>query len=88
MIEESENRKCAHKINNLLYEMVEKGHSNNAICNGLIFALSIHILNSKFDIKEIIMQLKKLFFEIKTELGRLEDTDDPAMKEPINPQWD
>lgn len=88
MIEESENRRAALEINNLLYDLTEKGHSNNAIANGLIFALCVHILNSKFELKEIILQLKKLFFEIKTELGRLEDSDIPTNKDPINPQWD
>lgn len=88
MKQEKENRACALEFNNLLYDLTEQGHSNNAIANGIIFSLCIHIINSKFRIDEIIMQMRKLYFEIKSELGKIEETDEITKREPINPQWD
>ncbi len=88
MKNEKENRECATHFNNLLYDLTEDGHSNNAIANGIIFSLCIHTLNSKFKIEEIVIQMKKLFFEIKSELGRIDEDDPIINKKPINPQWD
>jgi hypothetical protein len=88
MKEEKENRACALEFNNLLFDLSENGHSDNAIANGIIFSLCVHILNSKFKINEICIQIKKLYYEIKSELGRIDIEDDITKKEPINPQWD
>lgn len=90
MKNDKENRVCALEINNLLYELQAKGHTDNAITNGMLFALSILILNSGFSVNEIIEQLTKLFYNIKSELGRLDDEDYVNMQqtEPINDQWD
>lgn len=87
MKEEKENRACAMQFNNLLYDLQENGHSNNAIANGIIFSLCIHILNSQFKVNEICIQMKKLYYEIKAEIGRI-DEDDEIFKKPINQQWD
>jgi hypothetical protein len=90
MKNEKENRACALQINNLIYELQSNGHSDNAIANGILFALSIHIINSRFSVNEIIEQLTKLFHNIKTELGKLDDNDQVSFehREPINPSWD
>lgn len=90
MKNEKENRACALELNNLIYDLQSKGHSDNAIANGILFALSIHIINARFSVNEIIEQLTKLFHDIKTELGKLEDNDqvDIQQQEPINQQWD
>lgn len=90
MKNETENRACALELNNVIYELQSKGHSDNAIANGILFALSIHIINSRFSVNEIIEQLTKLFHEIKAELGKLDDNDqvDIQQQEPINQQWD
>lgn len=90
MKNETENRACALQLNNVIYELQSKGHSDNAIANGILFALSIHIINSRFSVNEIIEQLTKLFYNIKAELGKLEDNDqvDIQQQEPINQQWD
>jgi hypothetical protein len=90
MKNETENRACALELNNVIYELQSKGHSDNAIANGILFALSIHIINSRFSVNEIIEQLTKLFYNIKAELGKLEDNDqvDIQQQEPINQQWD
>jgi hypothetical protein len=90
MKNETENRACALELNNVIYELQSKGHSDNAIANGILFALSIHIINSRFSVNEIIEQLTKLFYNIKAELGKLDDNDqvDIQQQEPINQQWD
>ena len=90
MKNEKENRLCALELNNVIYELQAKGHSDNAIANGILFALSIHIINSRFSLNEIIEQLTKLFHNIKSELGRLEDDDQINLQQtkPINSQWD
>ena len=90
MKNETENRACALQLNNVIYELQSKGHSDNAIANGILFALCIHIINSRFSVNEIIEQLTKLFHEIKAELGKLDDNDqvDIQQQEPINQQWD
>ena len=90
MKNEKENRACALELNNVIYELQSKGHSDNAIANGVLFALSVHIINSRFSVKEIIEQLTKLYHEIKTELGKLEDDDQINIQQtkPINEQWD
>ena len=88
MKEEAENRACALEFNNLLYDLQEKGHNDNAIANGIIFSLCVHILNSKFKVNEICIQMKKLYYEIKTEVGRLDHEDEIIDKKPINSGWD
>ncbi len=90
MKNETENRACALELNNVIYELQSKGHSDNAIANGILFALSIHIINSRFSLNEIIEQLTKLFYNIRAELGKLEDNDqiDIQQTKPINSQWD
>jgi hypothetical protein len=90
MKNEKENRACALEFNNLLYELQAKGHTDNAIANGVLFALSIHIINSRFSVNEIIQQLTKLYYEIRSELGKLEDDDQINIQQtkPINEQWD
>lgn len=90
MSSEKENKKCALELNNLIYELQEKGYTNNAIANGLLFALSVHILNSRFSLNEIIEQLTKLFRSIKTEVGKIEDLEEVKLSDtsPINPQFD
>ena len=90
MKNETENRACALELNNVIYELQAKGHSDNAITNGILFALSIHIINSRFSLNEIIEQLTKLFHNIKIELGKLEDDDQINLQQtkPINTQWD
>tara|TARA_R100001480_G_scaffold42591_2_gene55361 strand:- start:8652 stop:8924 length:273 start_codon:yes stop_codon:yes gene_type:complete len=90
MKNETENRACALEFNNVIYELQSKGHSDNAIANGILFALSIHIINSRFSLNEIIEQLTKLFHNIKTELGKLDDDDQIDIEEskPVNSQWD
>ena len=90
MKNEKENRACALELNNLIYELQAKGHSDNAIANGVLFALSIHIINSRFSVNEIIEQLTKLYHEIKAELGKIEDDDQINIQQtkPINEQWD
>ena len=67
-----------------------KSTERNAIANGILFALSIHIINSRFSLNEIIEQLTKLFHNIKSELGKLEDDDQINLQQtkPINSQWD
>ena len=90
MKNEKEYRACALQINNLIYELQSKKYSDNAIANGILFALSIHLINSRFSLNEIIEQLTKLFHNIKTELGKLEDNDQINLEQtkPINSQWD
>ena len=90
MKNETENRACALELNNLIYELQSQGHSDNAIANGILFALSIHIINARFSVNEIIEQLTKLFHNIKTELGKLDDDDqiDIEQTKPVNSQWD
>jgi hypothetical protein len=90
MINEKENRDCALEMNSLIFDLQEKGYTNNSIANGVLFALSIHILNSGFSVNEIIEQLSKLFATIKYELGNLEDGEQVTLSstKPINPQWD
>ena len=90
MKNEKENRACALQINNLIYELQSKKYSDNAIANGILFALSIHLINSRFSLNEIIEQLTKLFHNIKAELGKLEDDDQINLEQtkPINSQWD
>jgi len=90
MINEEENRECALEMNSLIFDLQEKGYTNNSIANGILFALSIHILNSGFSVNEIIEQLKKLFATIKYELGNIEDGEQIHISDtkPINPQWD
>ena len=90
MKNEKENRACALELNNVIYELQSKGHSDNAIANGVLFALSIHIINSRFSVNEIIQQLTKLYYEIRSELGKLEDDDQINIQQtkPINEQWD
>ena len=48
MKNEKGNRACALELNSTIYELQSRGHSDNAIANGLLFALSIHIINSRF----------------------------------------
>ena len=55
MKNEKENRACALELNNVIYDLQSKGHSDNAIANGLLFALSIHIINARFSLNEIIL---------------------------------
>lgn len=90
MKNEKENRACALQINNLIYELQEAGHSDNAIANGILFALCIHIFNSRFSLNEIIQQLTKLFHTIKAEIGQIDDSESITVSDstPINPQWD
>ena len=90
MENEAENRKCALKIYNLIYDLSDDGHTNNAITNGMLFALSLHVINSSFSINEIIEQLKKLFGTIKGEIGKIEDGDQVELSDlkPVNSQWD
>tara|TARA_R100000231_G_scaffold2823_1_gene5160 strand:+ start:1333 stop:1605 length:273 start_codon:yes stop_codon:yes gene_type:complete len=90
MKNETENRACALELNNVIYELQSQGHSDNAIANGILFALSIHIINARFSLNEIIEQLTKLFYNIKTELGKLDDDDqiDIEQTKPVNSQWD
>ena len=90
MKNETENRACALELNNVIYELQSKGHSDNAIANGILFALSIHIINARFSVNEIIEQLTKLFHNIKSELGKIEDDNqiDIQQTKPINSQWD
>ena len=90
MKNDKENRVCALEINNLLYELQAKGHTDNAITNGMLFALSILILNSGFSVNEIIEQLTKLFHNIKSELGKLDYDNEIHLQQskPINENWD
>ena len=90
MKNEKANRACALELNEMIYELQSKGHSDNAIANGVLFALSIHIINSKFSLNEIIEQLTKLFHNIKHEVGKIEDGEqiDLQQTKPINSQWD
>ena len=87
---EKENQKCALALNSLIYELQENGHTDNALANGLIFSLSIHMINAKFNISEIVEQLKKLHKNIKSELGQIDDHDivEFTSEKAINPQWD
>ena len=90
MKNEKGNRACALELNNAIYELQSRGHSDNAIANGLLFALSIHIINSRFSVNEIIEQLTKLFHNIKSELGKLDYDNEIHLQQskPINEQWD
>ena len=90
MKNEKDNKACALEMNNLIYELQEKGYTNNSIANGILFALCIHILNSRFSLNEIIEQLTKLFRSIKTEVGKIEDLEEVKLSDtsPINPQFD
>jgi len=90
MKNERENKACALEMNNLIYDLQEKGYTNNSIANGILFALCIHILNSRFSLNEIIEQLTKLFKTIKTEIGKIDDTESITVSDstPINQQWD
>ena len=90
MKNEKENRACALQLNGLIYELQEKGHSDNAIANGILFALCIHIFNSRFSLLEIIEQLTKLHHTIKAEIGKIDESEPITLAEssPINPQWD
>jgi hypothetical protein len=89
-MDEKENKRCALHLNSLIYDLQEKGHTDNAIANGILFALCIHIINSRFSVNEIIEQLIKLHKNIKQELGKLEDDTkvDLQSTSPINPMWD
>lgn len=91
MYKTEDNRKCALRLNNLVFELMEEGLSNNAIANGIIFALCIHVLNSSFKISDIIIQLKKIYLDIKKALNE-EDIDNSQFQivndKPINPDWD
>lgn len=90
MKNETENRACALQINNLVYELQSDGRSDNAIANGILFALCIHLINSRFSLNEIIEQLSNLHKDIKTEIGKLADDDEINLQhtKPINKQWD
>lgn len=90
MKNETENRACALQINNLVYELQSDGRSDNAIANGILFALCIHLINSRFSLNEIIEQLSNLHKDIKTEIGKLADDDEINLQhtKPINSQWD
>lgn len=90
MKNETENRACALQINNLVYELQSDGRSDNAIANGILFALCIHLINSRFSLNEIIEQLSNLHRDIKTEIGKLADDDGINLQhtKPINKQWD
>lgn len=90
MKNERENKACALEMNNLIYDLQEKGYTNNSIANGILFALCIHILNSRFSLNEIIEQLTKLFKTIKTEIGKIDDSETITVSDstPINPHWD
>lgn len=90
MKNETENRACALQINNLVYELQSDGRSDNAIANGILFALCIHLINSRFSLNEIIEQLSNLHKDIKTEIGKLADDDQINLQhtKPINKQWD
>lgn len=90
MKNETENRACALQINNLVYELQSDGRSDNAIANGILFALCIHLINSRFSLNEIIEQLSNLHRDIKTEIGKLADDDEINLQhtKPINKQWD
>jgi len=89
-MDEKTNRKCALRINAVIYDLQEQDHSDNAIANGLLFALCIHIINSRFSVNEIIEQLIKLHKDIKREIGKLEDDVqiDLQSTSPVNPMWD
>lgn len=90
MINDKENKECALEMNSLIFDLQEKGYTDNSIANGILFALSIHILNSGFSANEIIEQLKKLFSTIKYEIGSLDDEEQVYLSntKAINPQWD
>ena len=90
MENEKENRACALRIYNLIYDLTDEGHTNNAVANGLLFALSLHVLNSSFSVNEIIEQLKRLFADIKGEIGKIDDGEQIELRntQPINSQWD
>tara|TARA_B100000214_G_C23841902_1_gene569192 strand:+ start:309 stop:578 length:270 start_codon:yes stop_codon:yes gene_type:complete len=89
-MDEKENKRCALQLNALIYELQEKGHTDNAIANGILFALSIHIINSRFSVNEIIEQLIKLHKSIKEEIGKIDDTESIRLSDstPINSMWD
>ena len=90
MKNEKDNRACALEMNNLIFDLQEKGYTNNAIANGILFALCIHTINSRFSLNEIIEQLTKLFHTIKSEIGKIDDSESITVSDstPINPQWD
>lgn len=90
MKNEKDNRACALEMNNLIFDLQEKGYTNNAIANGILFALCIHTINSRFSLNEIIEQLTKLFHTIKAEIGKIDDSESIMVSDttPINPQWD
>lgn len=90
MKNEKDNRACALEMNNLIFDLQEKGYTNNAIANGILFALCIHTINSRFSLNEIIEQLTKLFHTIKAEIGKIDDSESITVSDstPINPQWD
>ncbi len=89
-MDEKENKRCALKLNALIYDLQEHGHTDNAIANGLLFALCIHIINSRFSVNELIEQLIKLHKSVRKELGKIEDDVqiDLQSSSPINPMWD
>jgi hypothetical protein len=90
MPNEKLNKQCALEFNNLLFELSEKGLPDNAIANGMLFALSIHILNANYCEKELMKKFLELYRDIKKELeipGRSTKIQIMDQK-PINDQWD
>ena len=89
MTNNQQNRECAMMINSALYDLKEQGFTDNAVCNGLLFSLTIHILNAGFEIDEIKKQLDKLFKTVNKEIGKLDENEIVVSSDkPINSSWD
>lgn len=69
-IGEKQNRDCATKFNEVLFKLIENGHTNNAIMNGLLFTLSLHTINSNFLTPEVIAQYRQLYDLINNEVKK------------------
>tara|TARA_Y100000592_G_scaffold3595_1_gene5188 strand:+ start:4208 stop:4489 length:282 start_codon:yes stop_codon:yes gene_type:complete len=76
---ENENKEVAKKFNELLYKLMEDGHSHNAIMNGILFTLSLHTVNSRFLTNEVISQYRSLYETIKEELKKSGIEEDVVM---------
>ncbi len=88
----SENRKCALQLNSLIFDLQREGITHNGLINGLLFALSIQMLNYGLSFKDVLRQFKKLYFSIKKEVEEdsEEDTEDllfVSQQKPINDEW-
>ena len=89
----SENRKCALQLNSLIFDLQQEGITHNGLINGLLFALSIQMLNYGLTFKDVINQFKKIYFSIKKEVEEdsEESTEDllfVSQQKPINNGWD